>query len=142
MRTGAITLTVLFLALAPAAGEVRPCTVSVVLSGDTFLCDDGTRIRLWGISAPRPDEPHGPGAWHALRSLVGGQTVECEPRGKISDGIKAFCRLDGSDVAARMVEDSWARDCPSESAGFYSSLEDERHGQLVVRDACRTTEDP
>jgi len=142
MRTGAIILAAYFLALTPAAGDVSACTVSVVLSGDTFLCDDGTRIRLWGISAPRPDESHGPGAWHTLRNLIGGQTVECEARGKTSDGIKAWCRLDGLDVAATMVEQGWARDCPSESAGLYGPLEDERHVHLAVRDRCKAAESP
>lgn len=62
----------------PRSGEAR------VIDGDTFdLCQAGTceRIRLCGINAPERHEPGYEAARQALREMVRGAQVTCNPIG-------------------------------------------------------------
>ena len=86
-----------------------PAAAQTVTDGDTIKF--GTTIyRLWGIDPPETHQlcddgwPAGQEATKAMRGLVEGRTVVCEPRGQ--DRYKrtiALCRADGVDLGAAMV---------------------------------------
>jgi micrococcal nuclease len=87
------------------------------LSGPRFVrsqtrCDDGTRIRIHGIDAPEMDTAQGSASSDALQALIVGRTVACDRKGTSYNRIVATCFLDGQDIAALMVEQVMARDCP------------------------------
>jgi endonuclease YncB( thermonuclease family) len=77
------------------------CQVSYVNDGDTFRCEDGTRIRLHAVAARESDETCSRGhpcpaasaasATTALKSLVSGQTLSCEKTGMSYTRITAIC---------------------------------------------------
>ncbi len=78
---------------------------------DGGLLTVGSRTyRLWGLVVPVHDTPC-IGDWNAgraaakhLEQLTRGRAVDCEYRGKDSDGTPlAVCRADGSDIGADMV---------------------------------------
>jgi endonuclease YncB( thermonuclease family) len=90
------------------------CSVWYVHDGDTFRCQDGTRVRVAGIDARETDRSCAPGhpcasappeeATAALKRLVEGQTLTCEANGTTYDRIAAFCRRsDGVDVSCAMM---------------------------------------
>ncbi len=67
-------------------------------------------IRLHGIDAPESDQPLGPAATKALRSLVEGRPLEIEPieQSDAYDRMVAKVFVHGDDVNARMVETGYA----------------------------------
>jgi endonuclease YncB( thermonuclease family) len=77
-------------------GRSFSCFVRYVTDGDTFRCADGTRVRLSSIDTPempgscRPGRSCAPGdpyaAKAALKRLIGGRTVQCEPVGMSYNG--------------------------------------------------------
>ncbi len=88
----------------PAAAEVR------TVDGDTLKLDDGKVYRLWGIDAAEQGQRCADGwragieARTALRHLIDGRSVSCEPRTRDRYGrTVALCRADGQDVGAAMV---------------------------------------
>jgi len=75
-------------------------------------------IRLQGLAAPEWNEPAGTEARQAMIELVRGGIVECELDGtRTYDRCVAICCLDGKDVAAVLVQQGLARDCPRFSGG-------------------------
>lgn len=96
------------------------CLHAAAIDGDTLRCEDGTRIRLWGIQAPERYEPEGPASTRALSALITGKTLTCEPKGRSYDRIVARCTLSGEDVAGAMVRQGQAIDWPKYSGGHYA----------------------
>lgn len=96
------------------------CTSPGVVDGDTLRCADGTRIRLWGISAPERYEIDGPASTRALARIVAGQTMRCIPKGRSYERIVARCFVGGRDVGGEMVRQGFAADWPRYSRGFYA----------------------
>lgn len=107
--------------------------------GDT-LCVAGVKVRLEGMDAPelrrgqrcRRDGQRyncGKDAKAALRHIVEGQRIECEPT--YGDRYKRFvavCRIDGKDIGDDMVRQGWAIDWPKYSNGKYNAAQDEAVG--------------
>jgi micrococcal nuclease len=104
----------------PGVAVVRPkhsgaftCAVRSVADGDTFRCSSGVRVRLAAIDAPEmpgscqqgrncaPGSPYA--ARDALRRLIGGRTVQCEPVGRSYGRIVAWCMIGGMDLSCAMV---------------------------------------
>lgn len=93
------------------------CPIVWIIDGDTFICRNGTHIRLAGIDAP---EIHAcqkgrhctPGnAKASLRSLIGlakGREARCEAVGRSYDRVLAFCSVDGTDLACAQVTGGYA----------------------------------
>lgn len=84
--------------------------------GDSLVVD-GVRIRLHAIDAAEYKQncadgwPAGVMAFDALRAMVAGRTVACEPKTTDRYGrTVAVCRADGVDLGAAMVHSghSWA----------------------------------
>jgi len=96
------------------------CVQPGVIDGDTLRCQDGQRVRLWGIDSPERHHPTGPAATRALTAIVGGQTLHCEPKGKSYSRVVARCFVGRRDLAGEMVRQGWAVDWPKFSGGFYS----------------------
>lgn len=77
------------------------CEVAFVNDGDTFRCEDGTRVRLHAVAARESDGTCSPGhpcpqasaasATAALRALVSGQRLSCEKIGESYNRITAIC---------------------------------------------------
>jgi endonuclease YncB( thermonuclease family) len=106
---------------------------AVVADGDTFTIDH-VRIRLWGVDAPelhqsctQPDGRSwacGVQAREALKRLLAGQTVRCEPQYQDRNGRPVSkCSVAGKDLAGRLVASGWALDFPRYSRGAYQSAE-------------------
>lgn len=58
------------------ATYVEPCAVERIIDGDTFVCDDGERVRLLLIDTPEADQdPYGAIATVELRRLLPVGTV-------------------------------------------------------------------
>ena len=114
IRLGAAGL-FLLLTGTPSFAEVTG-TVRVV-DGDTLEML-GQTIKLYGVDAIERDQlclsasdrpwPCGGEAASALRSLVGGAPVRCEPISNRAGAILAVCELRGEDLAAAMVRRGWA----------------------------------
>lgn len=135
-----VRLVVMALASLFAAGNAVAddfaCRVRSVTDGDTFRCDDGTRVRLHGIDAPEMDTAQGPASRDALRLLIEGRAVACAQKGTSYNRVVATCLLDGEDIAAMMVERVMARDCPRYSGGAYSGLETDVSSELPLGKFC------
>ncbi len=93
---------------------------------DGGLLTVGSRTyRLWGLVVPDRDTPC-IGDWNAgraaakrLEQLTAGRAVDCEYRGKDSDGTTlAVCRADGSDIGADMVRTGLAWSHGSQSHDY------------------------
>jgi micrococcal nuclease len=97
------------------------CLQAAASDGDTLICQDGTRVRLWGVSAPEKREPGGPEATRALSALVNGKALVCLPMGTSFNRIVATCHQLGSDVAEDMVRMGAAKDDPRHSGGYYAA---------------------
>lgn len=77
------------------------CEVAYVNDGDTFRCEDGTRVRLHAVAARESDDTCSPGhpcpqasaasATNALRALVSGERLSCEGTGTSYNRITAIC---------------------------------------------------
>ena len=81
-------------------------------------------VRLSGLAAPEWNEPGGTKAREAMIELVNGNTVRCELDGtRTYDRCAGICYLDGEDVAAVLVQQGLARDCPRFSGGRYARAE-------------------
>lgn len=115
---------------AHAADLIGPACVH---DGDTLrvdarrnrdACIGGTSIRIKGIAAPELNEPNGIASREALKRIVEGKVVVCQPTGeKSGDRVIAYCTVEGRDVGEAMVRSGLARDCPRWSGGRYAAAE-------------------
>lgn len=103
------------------SGALFLCQAPAITDGDTWRCNDGQRVRAWGINAAEMNTPEGPPARNTMARLISGQTLSCERKGKSFNRVVALCRLpDGRDVANEMVCAGMAVDWPQFSRGRYA----------------------
>nr|DAX43407.1 MAG TPA: nuclease-like protein [Caudoviricetes sp.] len=83
-----------------------------ISDGDTITVLSGkeqTKVRLYGIDAPEKKQDYGQKSRQFLASLIAGQVVEIEPKGK--DGYKrslGIIQYKGQDINAQMVLNGYA----------------------------------
>lgn len=108
MRTKILTL-ILLLPLSLFAFSAKVIKIS---DGDTITVLNGkeqTKVRLYGIDAPEKKQDYGQKSRQFLASLIAGQMVEVEPKGK--DRYKrtlGTIYLNGKDINAQMVLNGYA----------------------------------
>lgn len=116
-ETVLFNLVVPLLLVAAVTGSPRAITgrATEVLSGDTVVIaphDDGPSFtcRLYGIRAPRADQPFGPEAAEELERLVLGQEVEAAFTG-LKEGKRQVCvvRKGALNINKEMVRNGYAR---------------------------------
>lgn len=107
-----------------------------VRDGDTIEIN-GTAIRLDGLHAPELSEPLGSIAKAAMVRHVLGKIVTCTFIGdQTHDRIVGICYLNDEDIAAWLVSQGLARDCPHFSGGRYKKLEREPGASLPLPNYC------
>ena len=125
------------------AESVLQGTITHVRDGDTIEVA-GTAVRLWGIHAPKMNEPGGLVASRVMTALAGQHLVRCNLTGKKShDRAIGRCWVADNpllitqprnpsgpsdtdnlyDLAAIMILLGVARDCPRFRHGYYANLE-------------------
>lgn len=137
-----VILAVLLIVAAPTAQAAPPITGrAVVADGDTFTLD-GARIRLWGVDAPELHQtcalrngrswPCGDQAREALKRLVAGKAVRCEPQYRDRNGRPVSkCVAAGQDLAGQLVASGWALDFARYSRSAYQPAERNARSQRV-----------
>ena len=89
-----------------------PAKVIKISDGDTITALSGkeqTKVRLYGIDAPEKKQDYGQRSKQFLASLIAGQVVEVEPKGK--DRYKRTLGIiyyKGQDINAQMVLNGYA----------------------------------
>lgn len=89
-----------------------PAKVIKISDGDTITVLSGkeqTKVRLYGIDAPEKKQEYGQKSKQFLASLIAGQVVEVEPKGK--DRYKRTLGIiyyKGQDINAQMVLNGYA----------------------------------
>lgn len=108
MRTKILTLILLLpLSLFAFSGKVIK-----ISDGDTITIlqdKEQTKVRLYGIDAPEKKQDYGQRSKQFLASLIAGQVVEVEPKGK--DRYKRTLGIiyyKGQDINAQMVLNGYA----------------------------------
>jgi endonuclease YncB( thermonuclease family) len=94
---------------------------------------------LNGLDAEELNEPHGVAARDAMRRIAGAY-VECVPNGERSyNRIVATCvNARGQDIAALLIEQGLALDCPRFSHGRYRNNEPSgARRALIQKGYCR-----
>lgn len=92
-----------------------------VLDGDTLQIGE-VRVRLWGIDAAELPSPAGRQARSALRRLVDGRPVRCEPEGSDRYGrTVARCFAGDVDLGEAMIRAGKARPYCRYSGDFYDA---------------------
>lgn len=125
----AATLVLMAFASGTAEAETIEGRIDHVTDGDTFALA-GLNIRICGIDAPERGQPGADAATQALEALIGDRSVTCVPvgAGSVCDGrsetinrnrVVAQCFVDGSDIAAEMVQSGHACDWVKFSGGAY-----------------------
>jgi len=108
MRTKILTL-ILLLPLSLFAFSAKVIKIS---DGDTIVVlsdTEQTKVRLYGIDAPEKKQDYGQKSKQFLASLIAGQVVEVEPKGK--DRYKrtlGIIHYKGQDINAQMVLNGYA----------------------------------
>jgi ATP-dependent hsl protease ATP-binding subunit hslU len=102
----------LFLVLATLSLLAHPAKVIKISDGDTITVlnnKEQTKVRLYGIDAPEKKQDYGQKSKQFLASLIAGQVVEVEPKGK--DRYKRTLGIiyhKGQDINAQMVLNGYA----------------------------------
>jgi endonuclease YncB( thermonuclease family) len=109
-----------------------------VRDGDTIVVS-GVPIRLQGLAAPELGEKWGRASREAMQRIVAGKRLRCELTGERShDRAVGVCRLDdGRDIAAILISQGLARDCPRYSTGRYADDEIAQSRTLPLPGYCR-----
>ena len=98
--------------LLPLSLFAFPAKVIKISDGDTITVLSGkeqTKVRLYGIDAPEKKQDYGQRSKQFLASLIAGQVVEVEPKGK--DRYKRTLGIvhhKGQDINAQMVLNGYA----------------------------------
>lgn len=94
-----------------------------VIDGDTIVVS-GVKVRLNGVDAMELGTEAGQQAKAAMSKIVHRQTVTCELNGERSyDRMIGVCYANGNDVAAVLIANGHALDCPRYSGGRYRGYE-------------------
>lgn len=134
IRLSAVALLVLL--PGPARAETLHGS-AVVVDGDTIRVG-GVSVRLQGIAAPEMREPGGKEAKAYLVGLVQEGTVVCELTRERTHGRRVgTCRVEGEDLAAKVIAAGFARDCPRFSKGRYAGVERSEAAELPLPAYCR-----
>lgn len=103
---------ILLLIMLHASLFAFPAKVIKISDGDTITVLSGkeqTKVRLYGIDAPEKKQDYGQKSRQFLASLIAGQVVEVEPKGK--DRYKrtlGIIHQKGQDINAQMVKNGYA----------------------------------
>ena len=103
----------LFFLLIPTIALTQTSKVTRVIDGDTFVIENGERVRVVGINAPEITDIFGPEAKQHLQTLIEGKTVELRPD-HISNDRDRYSRLlryvylGGKDIDKQMLLDGYA----------------------------------
>jgi len=120
------TLTILALTLSACLPLAEPNSIYVdyVIDGDSFVTEDGTTVRLFGIDAPEKDEPYYQTATITLESLIEDEALECTfvEKGKYQRDVMR-CYVGDDDVAAIMVEKGMAKNYAEFPNDYYLNEE-------------------
>lgn len=98
--------------LLPLSLLAFPAKVVKISDGDTITIlqnKEQTKVRLYGIDAPEKKQDYGQRSKQFLASLIAGQVVEVEPKGK--DRYKrtlGIIHYKGQDINAQMVLNGYA----------------------------------
>lgn len=108
-----------------------------IIDGDTLEVA-GSKVRLNGVAAPEHDEAGGPQATQFMETLTNGETIRCSLTGETTYQREVgTCWIGTTDIAAALVADGLARDCPRFSGGRYAALETEASRALPFPRYCR-----
>lgn len=108
-----------------ASAEEFVCKVVSVHDGDTFTCENGNKIRIWGIDTPeipprvKTAQKGGIEARNFLEKMILNQELECIKKGKSYKRIVAKCSLNSNDIAIPMLKNEYAVEERKYSKGFY-----------------------
>lgn len=91
----------------------KPARVIRVVDGDTFIIENGARVRVIGINAPEMKTPYGQPAKEHLISLIDGKMVDLQPDHISADKdvygrLLRYVYLEGVDINKKMVSDGYA----------------------------------
>lgn len=124
-----------YFGLYPAKAEngTYKCQVVSVIDGETFKCEIGALIKIWGIDAP--DVPPvvsekeaklngGFKARNYLKSYILNQTLDCRTKGMMEGGMIARCTKDLKettiDIADPILIKGLATEDKTITKGYYS----------------------
>ncbi|MDL5044984.1 thermonuclease family protein [Oscillatoria amoena NRMC-F 0135] len=98
-----------FLVLIPLNAQ----KVARVIDGDTYVLENGDKVRMIGINAPEMKTEFGDDAKEHLKGLIEGRTVELKSDKGNGDKDKygrllRYTILNGEDISLRMVCDGYA----------------------------------
>tara|TARA_R110002020_G_scaffold19535_4_gene67419 strand:- start:877 stop:1275 length:399 start_codon:yes stop_codon:yes gene_type:complete len=89
--------------------NLQRCTVSRVIDGDTFVCDDMT-VRLAGIDAPELDEHHGQESYDMLKEMIDDRVLWIDVTGIGYYGRTiAYSDIDWIDIGKYLLVNGHAR---------------------------------
>ena len=87
------------------------------IDGDTLHIGSQS-VRLQGVDAEELNEPNGPAAKEAMRQIIQGHTITCEPQGQSYNRIVATCHTEaGLNINAEIIRQGYALDCARYSNG-------------------------
>ncbi|MBH67460.1 MAG: nuclease [Rhodospirillaceae bacterium] len=109
---------------------------ATVVDGDTIIVKD-IRIRLSGLSAPELGEKDGEEAKITLQALLLNKQVRCSLSGRKSyERYIGTCWIGARDIAALLIMEGKARDCPRYSQRRYLALETLKSKRLTLPKYC------
>ncbi len=101
------------LIILPHFGFCDQVKISRIIDGDTFIIENGERVRLIGINAPEISDIFGLEAKQHLQLLIGGKFVELLPDNLSKDRdrynrLLRYIIFKGNDINKQMVLDGYA----------------------------------
>ena len=107
------------------------------VDGDTIHVGSQS-VRLAGVDSEELNEPNGPAAKAAMRQIIQGHTITCEPQGKSYNRIVATCHTEaGLNINAEIIRQGYALDCARYSNGIYRKYEPEgARAKLIQKPYC------
>ena len=137
-----ILLLTLLAGAAPEAAANEPAFLmgqaTRVIDGRTLEVG-GIPVRVEGVYTARPGELYGHTAKVYTERLVENLDLRCELMGAADEGYPlARCIAGGRPLAALIIQEGAALDCPSQSKGRYAELESARARELLsLPESCR-----
>lgn len=110
------------------------CQVKSVHDGNTFTCNNYTKIKIWGIKAPKvppavkdyvAEYNNGYKSRDFLKSYILARNLSCQYKSKIHRYIIAQCFLQYKDqkldIARPLLEKGFAKELKEYSKGYYTN---------------------